>query len=324
MIQRFMLFVLLATTGPGCLGSHLASRTVPDDSSAGYYPPAPPIGETQAAPEPQTPASPGEDELVEAPPGEPVLYYYGGHPIPPEYGGGWCDFEGPHAHPFSPVWPEQYVVRDGYYYFGADIDYAYLSGHPIPSAFGGGWCNIPGSHAHRYWPSHDFEYDGGRRVYVYRREPARRQVSSIARPRRVVVSTPRGRTVVPASPPQQPAPPPQHYVPPSRAETHPQPSYAQPAYAQPVARPPSIPIPPAAPPAFRPAPVPAPVAPAPPAFHQIVAPPPRPMPAPIAPAHQAPAPAPARVSAPAAPAVKPVPAAQPVPAKRKPVVVAPK
>jgi hypothetical protein len=171
MLRRSMLVAALLSFA-GCY-VYVPQAYVAPPPVVAEAPPPPPAQVVAEEPPPAPPEQP-----VELAPGE-LVGYYGAHPIPDEYGGGWCAVEGPHVHPFAPVWYDQYVVRDGYFVFAAADGYFYGGPHPIP---GGGWCGFDGPHRHRYPPGPDYRYDRERRTYVYDRDNNRPIVRAAARP----------------------------------------------------------------------------------------------------------------------------------------------
>ena len=95
---------------------------------------------------------------------EPMYYYYGAHPVPEEWGGGWCTDEGFHAEPFAPGPDEMefYAVQDGYFIFIGDPTfydgyagewYWYYGSHPADFYVYDHVCYIDGPHVHMYAPS---------------------------------------------------------------------------------------------------------------------------------------------------------------------------
>jgi hypothetical protein len=86
--------------------------------------------------------------------------YFGYHPIPEAYGGGFCEREDRHQHEFAPVEIEFYNVVDGVYYFVGDPSaygyedelYWYQYHHPVPTYWGGGYCYLVGPHRHWWVP----------------------------------------------------------------------------------------------------------------------------------------------------------------------------
>jgi hypothetical protein len=99
----------------------------------------------------------------------PALHYsyLGPHPIPPEFGGGFCYIEFPHVHVYTPTEPQLYREHDGAYAFVGDPapvdDYdgprvAYYGPHPIPPTVVVDdddqpvYCYIKGPHYHSFSP----------------------------------------------------------------------------------------------------------------------------------------------------------------------------
>src|SRR5512146_2510369 len=67
--------------------------------------------------------------------------YVGPHPIPKEYGGGFCHIQVPHVHVYGPVDAKLQYREDpnGYYFVGDPVaygwdgpKYAYYGHHPVP------------------------------------------------------------------------------------------------------------------------------------------------------------------------------------------------
>jgi hypothetical protein len=90
--------------------------------------------------------------------------YYGYHPIPEAYNGGFCERDDLHQHEYAPVEVELYNVADGVYYFVGDPSvygyvvnlYWYEYHHPVPTYWGGGYCYLVGAHRHWWepWSTH--------------------------------------------------------------------------------------------------------------------------------------------------------------------------
>ena len=78
------------------------------------------------------------ETVPDAPPAPPppppvVQVWYGGqHGVPPALGGGWCYFDGPHAHDYYPSPSEAFVYADGFFYWRAPVVFTYVGGHPLP------------------------------------------------------------------------------------------------------------------------------------------------------------------------------------------------
>jgi|GEM_PF-6922304 len=95
----------------------------------------------------------------------PSVGYWGPHPVPEGYGGGFDYTEGPHTHPYTPDRPDLYAVNDGYfvfvgdpYFYGYDGPMRWYAGpHVLRYPWGEVVCPIDGPH--RHW-----EYNT---VYVY-------------------------------------------------------------------------------------------------------------------------------------------------------------
>jgi hypothetical protein len=91
-----------------------------------------------------------------AAPGEPAVGYWGPHPVPPAYGGGFDQTDGPHYRPYYPVHPELYAVHDGYYvfigdpyFYGYDGRMTWFAGpHVMHYPWGDEICYIDGPHRH--------------------------------------------------------------------------------------------------------------------------------------------------------------------------------
>lgn len=114
-------------------------------------------------------------------PVETGAYTYGGiHPIPYEYGSGFCMIQGPHTHPYAPF--DAYLFRqsNGVFHFvgdPADFGYAgpiywFRGNHPIPYEYGGGYCFISWPHRHFYPPAGPYyRFSGGYYIYQGPWEP---------------------------------------------------------------------------------------------------------------------------------------------------------
>lgn len=108
-------------------------------------------------PEPQAVAAPGNPW--------PSVGYWGPHPVPAGFGGGFDYTEGPHTHPYTPEQPDLYTSHDGYFVFLGDPAFYgydgpmrwYAGPHVLRYPWGEVVCPIDGPH--RHW-----EYST---VYVY-------------------------------------------------------------------------------------------------------------------------------------------------------------
>jgi hypothetical protein len=120
----------------------------------------------------QQPADPYAEQPTADANGQQYGYgFMGPHPIPYQYGNGYCYIEGAHSHEYAPF--DQYLFREqqGYYYFVGDpMDFGYNratywfnGNHPIPGLYGGGYCYISWAHRHHYSPAGlvGFSYVGG-------------------------------------------------------------------------------------------------------------------------------------------------------------------
>ncbi len=84
------------------------------------------------------------------PPPQAVEAWYGGqHAVPPGAAGGWCWYDGPHAHDYYPDRPDWFVYDDGFLFWRGPVVFTYFGGHPIP---GGGWCPVEVPHRHDFYP----------------------------------------------------------------------------------------------------------------------------------------------------------------------------
>ncbi|RKH70519.1 hypothetical protein [Corallococcus aberystwythensis] len=97
----------------------------------------------------------------------PVAEYRfaGAHPVPDDYGGGWCPEDYAHVHDYQPP-QASYVYTDNVYYYRGPTVVWYWDYHPISS---GGYCNLHGRHQHDYYPrgswGSGYSYDRGGRGY---------------------------------------------------------------------------------------------------------------------------------------------------------------
>lgn len=110
--------------------------------------------------------------------GDPLVAYWGPHPVPAAFGGGFDFTEGPHTRPYYPVHPELYVMHDGYfafigdpYFYGYNGPMRWYAGpHMLHYPWGGVVCNIDGPHRHWEWNTvyvHETEYIYEDGFYVY-------------------------------------------------------------------------------------------------------------------------------------------------------------
>ena len=134
------------------------------------YPPADPNAYQQP---PQGMAQQPPQEMAQ----QPSQYGYGGaHPIPYQYGQGFCYQAGPHYHEYPPFDQHLFQYSNGYWYFIGDVaDFGYTQqmwgfagNHPIPAAYGGGYCFINWPHRHPYPPPSTVYYNlvGGYYSYI--------------------------------------------------------------------------------------------------------------------------------------------------------------
>ncbi|WP_223639584.1 hypothetical protein [Corallococcus sp. EGB] len=97
----------------------------------------------------------------------PVVQYRfaGAHPVPDDYGGGWCPEDYAHVHDYQPPQASYVYTDDVYYYRGPTVVW-YWDYHPTPS---GGYCNLHGRHQHDFYPHGSwgagYSYDRGSRGY---------------------------------------------------------------------------------------------------------------------------------------------------------------
>ena len=75
--------------------------------------------------------------------------YSGDHPVPDEYGGGWCSDVHTHVHDYRPT-TTYYTYTDNVYYYRGPSVVWYWDYHPLVV---GGYCNLHGRHSHDYYPS---------------------------------------------------------------------------------------------------------------------------------------------------------------------------
>ncbi|WP_415835133.1 hypothetical protein, partial [Corallococcus soli] len=104
----------------------------------------------------------------------PVVEYRfaGAHPIPDDYGSGWCPEDYSHIHDYQPP-QTSYVYTDNVYYYRGPTLVWYWDYHPIPN---GGYCSFHGRHSHDFYPhgswGHGYSYDRGTRGYRWDRTHA--------------------------------------------------------------------------------------------------------------------------------------------------------
>jgi hypothetical protein len=106
----------------------------------------------------------------------PQYGYVGPHPIPYDFGSGFCYEQGAHFHEYPPF--DSYLFREsgGYFYFIGDVGdfgysqqvWGYNGNHPIPLMYGGGYCYIGWPHRHHFAPAVgvSFNFVGGYYVYA--------------------------------------------------------------------------------------------------------------------------------------------------------------
>jgi hypothetical protein len=175
---------------------------------------------------------------------EAYYQYNGPHPVPDAEGGGWCDIEGVHTHPFAPAQVTYYqqTPQQVYVYSGPRTVW-YYGFHPVPN---GGYCYLHGRHSHAYLPAREYRssyvWTPGQRYYRYR--------GTYVPPNNV-------HSAVGVQPPRS-APPPA-YRPPPPAYRPPPPGYHPPTYPPgrtppPAHRPPYTPPPSNNPPPYTPPP----------------------------------------------------------------------
>jgi hypothetical protein len=96
--------------------------------------------------------------------------YYGSHPIH-HHGDAWCLLGEVHVHDYAPDY-SVYVHRSDYYVYSGPVVVWFDGWHPDPH---GGACHLHGRHTHSYHPpahhASAFDWDAGRRGYVYRKPP---------------------------------------------------------------------------------------------------------------------------------------------------------
>ena len=107
-------------------------------------------------------------------PQESLFSYAGPHPLPYDQGGGFCNEQGPHQHPFPVFDSHLFRQVNGLAYFVGDpADFGYAAGgytysgnHPLDGINGGGYCFMGWPHHHLFAPtSVQYVMQGG--AYVY-------------------------------------------------------------------------------------------------------------------------------------------------------------
>ena len=165
------------------ISAFLAISAAPCLSSAQEVQPQPMAGQEwngEAYPDPayqqQQPA--GAPEMTQMDPNgspqESLFSYAGPHPLPYDQGGGFCNEQGPHQHPFPVFDSHLFRQANGLAYFVGDpADFGYAAGgytysgnHPIDAGMGGGYCYMGWPHHHLFAPtSVQYVMQGG--AYVY-------------------------------------------------------------------------------------------------------------------------------------------------------------
>ncbi|NVJ19521.1 hypothetical protein HV826_36055, partial [Myxococcus sp. AM010] len=84
--------------------------------------------------------------------------YSSDHPIPDDFGGGWCPYSHVHVHDYEPTTTYYAYSDNAYYYSGPSVVW-YWNDHPHAH---GGLCNMHGRHSHDYYPN-------GGNIYRYER-----------------------------------------------------------------------------------------------------------------------------------------------------------
>jgi hypothetical protein len=154
------------------------------------------------------------------------IRYEGMHPVPSEYGGGFCEIDFPHVHVFEPQRPDVlYRSHDhGYAFVGDPVPYgyqgpkhAYYGPHPMQDEVGDvEYCYLEGPHYHSLPPAPttvaSFKLKGGVYFYggrfpqtYYEARPRYARINVIYKPleyARPVVVAPEGEAVVSVSGPQ--------------------------------------------------------------------------------------------------------------------------
>lgn len=108
---------------------------------------------------------------------EVAFYYYGQHPLPDAYGGGWCYDDSDHVHVFAPDYVDLYVYEHDHYvfvgdpvFFGYTGDvYWYYGPHPVYTPWGVVISYVDGPVRRWYVPPPTYAgwyYDAG--YYYYR------------------------------------------------------------------------------------------------------------------------------------------------------------
>lgn len=101
-------------------------------------------------PEPVAVAAPGPNGPW------PSVGYWGPHPVPEGYGGGFDYTEGPHSHPYTPDRPDLYAINDGWFVFVGDPFFYgydgpmrwYAGPHVLRYPWGDVVCPLDGPHRH--------------------------------------------------------------------------------------------------------------------------------------------------------------------------------
>ncbi|MFP2959565.1 hypothetical protein ACLEPN_17415 [Myxococcus sp. 1LA] len=92
--------------------------------------------------------------------------YSSDHPIPDDFGGGWCPYSHMHVHDYEPTTTYYTYSDNAYYYSGPSVVW-YWDDHPHAH---GGLCSLRGRHSHDYYPSTGSIYRYERnRGYVWSR-----------------------------------------------------------------------------------------------------------------------------------------------------------
>ncbi len=107
--------------------------------------------------------------------------YSGDHPIPDDFGGGWCPYSHMHVHEYQPT-TTYYVYSDNAYYYQGPSVVWYWDDHPHAH---GGLCHLRGRHSHDYYPTvgNLYRYERGR-GYVWSRTHSASAGYSYVRPAR--------------------------------------------------------------------------------------------------------------------------------------------
>ncbi|NOK02503.1 MULTISPECIES: hypothetical protein [Myxococcus] len=118
--------------------------------------------------------------------------YSSDHPIPDDFGGGWCPYSHVHVHDYEPTTTYYVYSDDAYYYSGPSVVW-YWNDHPHAH---GGLCNMHGRHSHDYYPSTGSIYRYERnRGYVWSRTHSASAGYGYVRP----ATRPSNRPVVPGN-----------------------------------------------------------------------------------------------------------------------------